>query len=61
MTVVETLAFSTWLAALKDARGRAKIVARVERVRLAGHFGDKRSPRSTDTWPTPGLLTFRTI
>lgn len=40
LTVVETAAFSTWLTALKDVRGRAKIAARIERIRLVGHFGD---------------------
>jgi putative addiction module killer protein len=40
LSVVETLLFSDWLAGLKDRKGRAKIVARIERVRLSGHFGD---------------------
>jgi putative component of toxin-antitoxin plasmid stabilization module len=40
MTVVETLAFSRWLSSLEDVRGRARIVARIERIRLLGHFGD---------------------
>jgi putative addiction module killer protein len=40
LTVIETGAFSNWLAALKDVRGRAKIAARIERIRLVGHFGD---------------------
>ena len=31
--------FSVWLAALKDARARARIRARLNRVRL-GNFGD---------------------
>jgi putative addiction module killer protein len=40
LAVVETVAFSGWISALKDARGRAKILARIERIRLSGHFGD---------------------
>ena len=40
MTVVETLAFSRWLSSLEDVKGRARIVARIERIRLLGHFGD---------------------
>lgn len=43
VTVVETAAFSGWLADLKDVRGRARIVARIERIRIAGHFGDSAS------------------
>ena len=40
MTVVETLAFSRWLSSLEDRKGRARIVARIERIKLLGHFGD---------------------
>ena len=40
MMVVETLAFSRWLSSLEDVKGRARIVARIERIRLLGHFGD---------------------
>ena len=40
MTVVETLAFSRWLSSLEDVKGRARIVARIERIKLLGHFGD---------------------
>ena len=40
MTVVETLAFSRWLSSLEDLKGRARIVARIERIKLLGHFGD---------------------
>lgn len=38
-TVVRTAAFDEWLAKLKDARGKARIV---ERIRSAerGNFGD---------------------
>ncbi len=43
LRVVETLAFSNWLSGLKDAKGRARISARIERVRLSGHFGDSAS------------------
>jgi putative addiction module killer protein len=40
LEVVETLSFASWLSGLKDIRGRAKIAARVGRIRLSGHFGD---------------------
>jgi|SRR5947209_57077 len=40
LKVVETLAFSIWLLGLRDVKGRAKIVARVERIRFLGQFGD---------------------
>jgi putative addiction module killer protein len=40
MTVVETLAFSRWLSGLEDVKGRARIVARIERLRLLGQFGE---------------------
>ena len=43
LTVVVTDVFSAWLARLKDVKGRARIAARVERVRLTGNFGDTRS------------------
>jgi putative addiction module killer protein len=41
--VVQTDVFTQWLANLRDVRARARIVARVERVRLTGHFGDAKS------------------
>ena len=43
LTVVETVAFSEWMSGLGDARGRARILARVERMRLTGHLGDAAS------------------
>jgi len=43
LTVVETVAFSEWMSGLSDARGRARILARVERMRLTGHLGDAAS------------------
>jgi putative addiction module killer protein len=43
LTVVETTAFSTWLSGLKDTRGRAKIVARIGRIKISGNFGDSQS------------------
>lgn len=39
-TILEDLAFSSWLAGLRDAKGRARINARIERIRLSEHFGD---------------------
>jgi putative addiction module killer protein len=42
-TVVLADVFSAWLARLKDIKGRARIAARIERVRLTGNFGDARS------------------
>lgn len=36
--------FGDWLAGLKDARARAKIVARIDRL-AAGNFGDCKSLR----------------
>jgi putative addiction module killer protein len=36
--------FGEWLAGLKDARARAKIVARIDRL-AAGNFGDCKSLR----------------
>ncbi|HXZ14549.1 MAG TPA: type II toxin-antitoxin system RelE/ParE family toxin [Roseiarcus sp.] len=43
LTVVETVAFSERMSGLNDARGRARILARVERIRLSGHLGDAAS------------------
>ena len=40
IAIVETLAFSSWISGLKDVKGRAKIVARIERIRVSGNFGD---------------------
>ena len=40
MTVVEDVSFADWLSSLADVRGRARIIARLERIRLFGHFGD---------------------
>jgi putative addiction module killer protein len=37
--VLQTGVFSKWLSQLRDARAKARIVARVDAVRL-GHFGD---------------------
>lgn len=36
------LPFTAWLTALGDTRGRQKILARIDRLRL-GNFGDHRS------------------
>lgn len=38
--VVQTDAFAKWLRDLKDLRARARIAARIERLRVSGHFGD---------------------
>jgi putative addiction module killer protein len=43
LTVVQSDVFAGWLAGLKDLRGRARIVARIELVRIHGHFGDAKS------------------
>lgn len=43
MKVIETIQFRNWMAGLKDVNGRARILARIERVRLLGHFGDSES------------------
>lgn len=40
LAVIETVAFSRWLSGLKDAKTRARIVARIERIRLSSHLGD---------------------
>jgi putative addiction module killer protein len=40
VTVVQTEAFARWLQGLKDLQARARIAARIERVRLNGHFAD---------------------
>ena len=40
LTIVETASFIRWFGGLKDTKGRARILARVERIRLTGHFGD---------------------
>lgn len=40
--VLETEAFSQWLARLRDRRAKARIIARVETLRL-GSLGDARS------------------
>jgi len=40
LTIVETASFIQWFDGLKDVKGRARILARIERIRLAGHFGD---------------------
>ena len=37
-----TEAFSKWLAGLRDAKGKARILARLESVRL-GNLGDSKS------------------
>jgi putative component of toxin-antitoxin plasmid stabilization module len=38
VTVVQTEAFARWLQGLKDLQARARIAARIERVRLNGHL-----------------------
>jgi putative addiction module killer protein len=43
LTVAQTEVFATWLKGLRDVNGRARIVARIERVRLHGHFGDAKA------------------
>jgi putative addiction module killer protein len=40
--IQQTDVFSAWLAGLRDAKGKARIVARVESVRL-GNLGDVKS------------------
>ena len=40
LTILETASFIQWFGGLKDVKGRARILARIERIRLAGHFGD---------------------
>jgi putative addiction module killer protein len=40
LNVVQTDVFARWLTGLKDLQVRARIAARIERVRLKGHFGD---------------------
>jgi putative addiction module killer protein len=40
LTVVQTEVFAQWLGGLRDLSGRARIAARIERLRLHGHFGD---------------------
>lgn len=42
MEVRATDIFSNWLAGLRDARARAKIAARIDRLSL-GNFGDAKS------------------
>jgi putative addiction module killer protein len=37
--VLQTDVFSKWLSRLRDARAKARIVARVDALRI-GHFGD---------------------
>ena len=43
LTVVQTDVFARWLRDLGDLRARARIAARIERVRLTGNFGDVKS------------------
>ena len=40
LTIVETAPFIQWFDGLKDVKGRARILARIERILIAGHFGD---------------------
>lgn len=40
--VLQTAVFSKWLSQLRDARAKARIVARVDAVRI-GQFGDAKS------------------
>lgn len=42
LEVRKTEAFAVWLDALSDLRGRARILARIERLR-GGNFGDWKS------------------
>jgi putative addiction module killer protein len=39
LSILRTEAFSTWLRALKDARGRAKVLVRIDRL-ARGNAGD---------------------
>lgn len=40
MNVIESLAFSNWLAELRDVVGRRAIVRRLVKLQATGHFGD---------------------
>jgi putative component of toxin-antitoxin plasmid stabilization module len=40
LTVIQTDAFARWLSDLRDLQARARIAARLERVRLSGRLGD---------------------
>jgi putative addiction module killer protein len=40
LNVVQNDVFTRWLNGLKDLQARARIAARIERVRLKDHFGD---------------------
>lgn len=42
LEIVQSAEFATWLAALRDREANARILARLDRVRL-GNFGDTRS------------------
>jgi putative addiction module killer protein len=42
LELIQSAAFATWLAALRDREANARILARLDRVRL-GNFGDTRS------------------
>lgn len=39
--ILKTAAFAAWIDNLKDVRGRARVLARIERLRCGG-FGDVR-------------------
>jgi putative addiction module killer protein len=43
LTIVQTRAFADWLANLKDARGRNKVLARIRNIEISQHFGDCKS------------------
>jgi len=43
LRVVQTDVFVQWLQNLRDLQARARIAARLERVRLVGRFGDVKS------------------
>lgn len=38
--VEQTQVFSDWLANLKDATARARIITRIQRIASSGNFGD---------------------
>lgn len=39
-SVRRTADFDAWMSSLKDVKGRAQIILRVNRIRVHGHFGD---------------------
>jgi putative addiction module killer protein len=41
--VVQSDLFASWLQGLRDLQARARIAARIERLRLSDHFGDTKA------------------